>query len=651
MEALAVGVMSGTSLDGVSTALVKLRDEPPDPPRAELIAFRQEPYTAAERGAIIDGIARGTPKDLAFLHVALGERFAGAVLSLLAQARLTPRDLTFVASHGQTIWHEPGRATLQLGDAAVLAERLGVRVVSDFRARDVAAGGQGAPLVPLADVMLFGHEQGGRWLLNLGGMANVTWVPRRGVTARAPAVDTGPGVAGIDAVTRKIDPHAAYDGGGDDRSGHRPLGNRSDGHVRGARDFWWWRQESRAHRAAGRQSPASSRRPVRAALLRRGGEGSRGLRLSRPRDRDGQAGQPAGRHGRAGPARLGTHHAGMIQPRARLVCPALRWRRGSFRSNRATIDAALAAGVGGFILFGGTRDAVAALTHGLQQRAGRPLLLGSDLERGAGQQVHGLTEFPPPGALGFLGDRDATYAAAAMTATEARAVGITWAFAPVCDLDVEPKNPIVQTRSFGADAQVVGRQAAAWIRGCQEHGVLACAKHFPGHGRTTTDSHEGLPVVEVPAAELQQTDCAPFAAAVRAGVGSVMPAHVAYPAWDSTGSAATFSKPILGYLRDTIRFDGLVVTDAFIMAGATAAAPEGVAAAAAVVAGCDMLLYPTDWAGGVSALEQVDADRAEHALARYGMAIRTWGTVPIPVVDDAMLAEHQKFADGRAART
>src|SRR5206468_1443703 len=103
---------------------------------------------------------------------------------LLAQARVSPKDLSFVASHGQTIWHEPGRATLQLGDAAVLAERLGVRVVSDFRARDVAAGGQGAPLVPLADVMLFGHEQRGRWLLNIGGIANVTWVPRRGERAR-----------------------------------------------------------------------------------------------------------------------------------------------------------------------------------------------------------------------------------------------------------------------------------------------------------------------------------------------------------------------------------------------------------------------------------------------------------------------------------
>ena len=269
----------------------------------------------------------------------------------------------------------------------------------------------------------------------------------------------------------------------------------------------------------------------------------------------------------------------MIQPRARLVCPALRWRRGSFRSNRATIDAALAAGVGGFILFGGTRDAVTALTSALRDIAGRPLLLGSDFERGPGQQVKGLTELPPPAALGYLNDLDVTYACGQITGTEARAVGLTWAFAPVCDLDVEPKNPIVQTRSFGADPQVVGAQAAAWIRGCQEHGVLACAKHFPGHGRTTTDSHEGLPVVDVPASELQQADCAPFAAAVQAGVGSVMPAHVAYPAWDSTGSAATFSKPILGYLRDTIRFDGLVVTDAFIMAGATAAAPEGLAAA------------------------------------------------------------------------
>ena len=223
MSELAVGVMSGTSLDGISTALVKLGDG-----GAELVAFRQEPYSVAERGAIIDAIARGTPKDVAFLHVALGERFAGAVLALLAQARVSPRDLSFIASHGQTIWHEPGRATFQLGDAAVLAERVGVRVVSDFRARDVAAGGQGAPLVPLADVMLFGHEQRGRWLLNIGGIANVTWVPRRGVAEGAFAFDTGPGVGVIDSVTRRIDPDTPYDVGGERARRGRPTSKLLD---------------------------------------------------------------------------------------------------------------------------------------------------------------------------------------------------------------------------------------------------------------------------------------------------------------------------------------------------------------------------------------------------------------------------------------
>jgi anhydro-N-acetylmuramic acid kinase len=219
-EVLAVGLMSGTSLDGVATALVRLAA---DPPTATLVRFRQERYSAAERGAIIDAIARGTPKDLAVLHVALGERLAGAVLGLLAEARVAPRDLSFIASHGQTVWHEPGRATLQLGDAAVIAERVGVRVVSDFRARDVAAGGQGAPLVPLADVMLFGHEARGRLLLNLGGMANVTWVPRRGVTEGALAFDTGPGVAVIDAVTRRLDPDAEFDRDGERARRGRPV--------------------------------------------------------------------------------------------------------------------------------------------------------------------------------------------------------------------------------------------------------------------------------------------------------------------------------------------------------------------------------------------------------------------------------------------
>ena len=337
-------------------------------------------------------------------------------------------------------------------------------------------------------------------------------------------------------------------------------------------------------------------------------------------------------------------------PRARLVCPALRWRRGSFRSERVKIQQALATGVGGFILFGGTRAAVTALTSALRDVAKRPLLIGSDFERGPGQQVKGLTELPPPAALGYLNDLDATYACGQITGTEARAVGLTWVFAPVCDLDIEPRNPIVQTRSFGADPAAVGRHAAAWIKGCQEHGVMACAKHYPGHGRTTTDSHEGLPVVETTEAELKQMDVAPFVEAVKAGVASVMPAFVAFRAWDPSGRAAGMSRLLLDYLRTTIGFDGLVVTDAFIMGGATAAAPEGQAAVAAVSAGCDMLLYPTDWAGVVRALKGVPAARAEEALARYEKALGAWSRETGKSLDESELTEHQRFADDLADR-
>ncbi|MBI2535551.1 MAG: anhydro-N-acetylmuramic acid kinase [Gemmatimonadetes bacterium] len=205
--ALAVGLMSGTSLDGVDAALVELG--PRD--RVTLHTFCSEPYTPDERTRILDAIAGGTARELATLHVWLGERFATAVEHLLREAGITPAQLAFVASHGQTVWHEPGRASLQLGDPAVLAERFGVTVVSDFRSRDVAAGGQGAPLVPIADALLFGHPRHGRALLNIGGMANVTWVPQRGRTDGVVAFDTGPGVAVLDAVVRAVRPDLAYD--------------------------------------------------------------------------------------------------------------------------------------------------------------------------------------------------------------------------------------------------------------------------------------------------------------------------------------------------------------------------------------------------------------------------------------------------------
>ncbi len=338
---------------------------------------------------------------------------------------------------------------------------------------------------------------------------------------------------------------------------------------------------------------------------------------------------------------------------ARLVFPALRWRRASFAHERPKIDAALAAGVGGFIVFGGTREAVTTLTRELRQQAGRPLLVGADLERGPAQQVQGLTELPPPAALGWLDDLEATAACGMITGTEARSIGINWAFAPVCDLDLEPKNPIVQTRAFGADPVRVGEQAAVWIRGLQEHGVLACAKHYPGHGRTTQDSHATLPRVRAARTELQQVDVAPFEYAIRAGVGSVMSAFVAYPDWDPAGRAASFSPDILGYLRDTLNFGGLVVTDALIMAGASAAQPVPAATVGAVAAGCDALLYPENFTSVVTALDravggEISAARADEALAHYDDALAAWADRPDQGEPD--LSGHMALADGLADR-
>jgi len=339
---------------------------------------------------------------------------------------------------------------------------------------------------------------------------------------------------------------------------------------------------------------------------------------------------------------------------ARLVFPALRWRRESFAHERAKIDAALALGVGGFIVFGGTHEAVVTLTRELRQQAGRPLLLGADLERGPGQYVQGLTELPPPAALGWLDDLEATGACGIVTATEARSVGLNWAFAPVCDLDLEPRNPIVQTRSFGADPVRVGEQAAVWVRSLQEHGVQGCAKHYPGHGRTTQDSHATLPRVHAPVAELVRMDGVPFEYALRAGVGSVMSAFVAYPAWDRSERAASFSPEILGYLRDTLNFGGLVVTDALIMAGASAAQPVPAATVRAVAAGCDALLYPDDFRSVVAALDRavggdIPAARADQALGRYDAALAAWSNLPDQGAPD--LVAHGVFANGLAERT
>jgi beta-glucosidase len=305
----------------------------------------------------------------------------------------------------------------------------------------------------------------------------------------------------------------------------------------------------------------------------------------------------------------------MTTPAAQLLLPAIRWdSQHGFDREKPAIDAALALGVGGFIIFGGEQDAVRLLTRDLRNRSRVPLLIGADMERGAGQQFGGATGLPPAAAIASLGDVDAVRKAARLTAREARTLGVNWDYAPVADLDLVPENPIVGTRAFGADPRSVATCAAEWITACQGEGVLACAKHFPGHGRSLVDSHAEMPVIEASKKELLETDLVPFRAAIEAGVASIMTAHVAYPALDESGVPATLSREILRwFLRESLKFDGLIVTDALIMEGFRQQGGEADAAARALDAGCDLLLYPEDLQGVArrltEALERMELDR------------------------------------------
>jgi beta-glucosidase len=329
--------------------------------------------------------------------------------------------------------------------------------------------------------------------------------------------------------------------------------------------------------------------------------------------------------------------ADAIEP-GRLILPALRaGPGGTFAQEAGAIAEALDLGVGGFIIFGGNVESVRRLTADLLRRAERSLLLASDLERGAGQQVEGLTECPPPLAIAAMGDPGVARWAGAVTAQEARAVGINWVFAPVADLDILPENPIVQTRAFGHDPQRVATLVRNWIEGCQGAGALACAKHYPGHGRTAVDSHITLPAVDATRESLTASDMVPFAVAAECGVAAMMTAHVAYPALDPSGLPATLSRGIMDGLRRSLGFDGLVVTDALIMDGALVGRRESDAAVEAVQSGVDLLLYPKDPRRVRDALADalvsgaLPGERIAEALHRYqrALAAATRSTPPV----------------------
>lgn len=210
-----VGLMSGTSLDGISAAVARFAPAGPasDDPRlaVELLGFVQRPYTPEERARLAAALIGGTAAEYCRLAFDLGGWFADAALAAISASGVPREEVRAIGSHGQTIWHEAPHSTWQLGEAAVIAERTGIDVVSDFRVRDVAAGGQGAPLVPIADALLFAAPGAWRLLQNIGGIGNVTVVPPAGRQEGLVAFDTGPGVAVLDGVVRRLEPGLPYD--------------------------------------------------------------------------------------------------------------------------------------------------------------------------------------------------------------------------------------------------------------------------------------------------------------------------------------------------------------------------------------------------------------------------------------------------------
>jgi beta-N-acetylhexosaminidase len=278
--------------------------------------------------------------------------------------------------------------------------------------------------------------------------------------------------------------------------------------------------------------------------------------------------------------------------------------------------------VGGIIVSVGSPLDVAAKLNRLQQRSTLPLLVGSDFEGGTSLRLNGGTLFPPNMGVGATGSDSAAYAIGRITALEGRAVGVQLAFAPVADVNNNPANPIINTRSFGEDPAVVGRMVAAEVRGLQDFGMLATAKHFPGHGDTETDSHLALPVIGSTWARLDSVELVPFRAAIAAGVDVVMSAHIALPGIDPGPSRPGTVAPniLTGVLRDSLGFQGMIVTDALNMAG-VADAYGAEAGVKAFLAGADLLLQPAEPGAAIAAMARA-VDRGEITPERLDRSVR-----------------------------
>jgi beta-N-acetylhexosaminidase len=297
--------------------------------------------------------------------------------------------------------------------------------------------------------------------------------------------------------------------------------------------------------------------------------------------------------------------------------------------------------VGGLAVFQGDVYESAVLLNRLQGLSRVPLLVAADYERGITMRTRRGTPFPDAMALGATRNPDYAYAAGRAMANEARALGVHQNFAPVADVNNNPANPVINTRSFGEDPQLVSTMAGAFIRGLNDGGVISTVKHFPGHGDTNVDSHLDLPILPFGRRRLDSLELAPFRNAVAQGVTSVMVAHLEVPALDPTpGLPISLSFPaITGVLKGEMGFQGLVITDAMDMRGLVRGFPAGEAAVRALKAGVDILLLP---AGERIAIDAIAAAvrRGEITVARIDSSVRK-----VLMAKQWLLLDEHPFAD------
>ena len=322
----------------------------------------------------------------------------------------------------------------------------------------------------------------------------------------------------------------------------------------------------------------------------------------------------------------------------------------------STLQRLLQEGVGGVILLGGTAVELQQRTQQLQGWSSQRLLFCADVEEGVGQRFEGASWLVPPLALGRLyrGDPELAMALSERygrcTGEQARRCGLNWVLGPVCDVNNNPANPVINVRAWGEDPSSAGALAVAFQRGLSQADVLGCAKHFPGHGDTASDSHLDLPVLPHSRERLEQVELPPFRAAIAAGIDSVMTAHLLLPELDPE-QPATLSKAVLtDLLRRQMGFNGLVVTDALVMEAISARHGAAEAAVLAFDAGADLILMPADadaaidglcagFNSGRLPLERLEESRQRRAHALQSIPISAPSGPIVTAADQALEAE------------